>query len=557
MEIYLIALLQQHRMEQRAKRWRPNDPQILSVTDEYLTLSKRVRLALAERGFSFLPEDVQRLIAQVDVPTLMSLAPTNKMFAELASSNHIWQYFFERDFPEDYGYRNGQIPFYVTDANDISIRGVDYNRDSAIVIPQAWKREYLRTRLYYNQSWKVWEPYLPLLPEEDLDFTKKYNAIMDHVIEAEEEVYWPHGQDALPVFFPSFRAIIARKFIKWFDQNTIAGPAIAQAGHKFPPLPRLTPMGYKEKFGEKAMKTWLSYFITGASVGSLYLRTVDENSQSIETVKMASSVGLFEGFTVRALERNINDARDEIVRWRQKFGNNLFNASRREAFEQWLRRQARFRYTAPLFLPFLTATEEEKETEIKRALQWWDFLAHVSNNRTLFCYMYLASNALLQTPNIPSFHIWSVANPEFFELYLMPHNDRTMRARDAIAALTVWRNVEMNTTPWKRFAEAGEVRNAIRRFIIVSIPDIVSLNPERREQHIDHLIKAFPSFLQNLYHYNTLYRNVFHKIILAKNLVCAVCEENAWAICGNCFTASYCCKEHQALDWKEHKLKCF
>jgi pre-rRNA-processing protein TSR4 len=37
---------------------------------------------------------------------------------------------------------------------------------------------------------------------------------------------------------------------------------------------------------------------------------------------------------------------------------------------------------------------------------------------------------------------------------------------------------------------------------------------------------------------------------------CAVCSFKASSTCGSCSKAFYCCKKHQSLDWKLHKLEC-
>lgn len=38
---------------------------------------------------------------------------------------------------------------------------------------------------------------------------------------------------------------------------------------------------------------------------------------------------------------------------------------------------------------------------------------------------------------------------------------------------------------------------------------------------------------------------------------CAVCNKNSTQRCSNCRKVSYCCKDHQKADWKNHKPDCF
>lgn len=37
---------------------------------------------------------------------------------------------------------------------------------------------------------------------------------------------------------------------------------------------------------------------------------------------------------------------------------------------------------------------------------------------------------------------------------------------------------------------------------------------------------------------------------------CAVCGDEGLKLCTGCYEIRYCSKEHQKLDWKEHKLQC-
>lgn len=59
------------------------------------------------------PPDIQKMIAYSTAGTLMKLARVNKFFYALASDDHVWKRMFARDYPEDFAFCRGELPFFI------------------------------------------------------------------------------------------------------------------------------------------------------------------------------------------------------------------------------------------------------------------------------------------------------------------------------------------------------------------------------------------------------------------------------------------------------------
>jgi len=107
-------------------------------------------LALASASktgdFGIITKDVIKMIAAGDVYVLLSLAQTNTTFAQLMRSEDVWRALFSKDFPEDYLFCGGELPFYiVTNGHPLEKYVTIDPLDKC-----AWKRFYLWTRELYG-----------------------------------------------------------------------------------------------------------------------------------------------------------------------------------------------------------------------------------------------------------------------------------------------------------------------------------------------------------------------------------------------------------------------
>lgn len=123
---------------------------------EFLNLSKAEQDQFGFQKFSNLPIDVQKLIASMNVGVLMNMAQISRMFAMLARQDWLWKRCFERDYPKEYAFCRGELPFYVVNKS----HPFWYN---GFVKPEdepAWKRFYLHVanqyRKYVGNFVKVW-----------------------------------------------------------------------------------------------------------------------------------------------------------------------------------------------------------------------------------------------------------------------------------------------------------------------------------------------------------------------------------------------------------------
>lgn len=98
------------------------------------------------KRFYGIPEDLLRIIAKMTPGTLMKLARTmDPFFISLAREDRVWQEMFRRDFPKDYEFCRGVLPFYVLEPTHPF-----YTPDSVSKSASSpWKRYYLRTAKEY------------------------------------------------------------------------------------------------------------------------------------------------------------------------------------------------------------------------------------------------------------------------------------------------------------------------------------------------------------------------------------------------------------------------
>jgi hypothetical protein len=110
-----------------------------------------------------LPKDLQALIAKMDAGGLLSLAQANRMFADIARNDQVWKDLFQRDFPHDWKYCQGELPFFViTEDHPLWQPGFINENDKS-----GWKRFYLHTRELYGY-------FIPVPYDSSLSFNDRY-----------------------------------------------------------------------------------------------------------------------------------------------------------------------------------------------------------------------------------------------------------------------------------------------------------------------------------------------------------------------------------------------
>lgn len=112
----------------------------------YMNLSEEERRRLGARGFAHLPQDIQKLIASMNVGVLMNMARASRLFADLARQDWLWKRCFERDYPKEFVFCKGELPFFVLDKTHPYWREGDLKPENE----PAWKRFYLNVANEYR-----------------------------------------------------------------------------------------------------------------------------------------------------------------------------------------------------------------------------------------------------------------------------------------------------------------------------------------------------------------------------------------------------------------------
>jgi hypothetical protein len=120
----------------------------LSLTERRLFIERAFATDIVFKPFYGIPQDLIRIIATMTPGTLMKLALTmNRFFIELSRDDNVWQRLYRRDFPHDYAFCRGVLPFFVLEpTHPFYMPGSVSEFD-----PSPWKRYYLHTAYnYYN-----------------------------------------------------------------------------------------------------------------------------------------------------------------------------------------------------------------------------------------------------------------------------------------------------------------------------------------------------------------------------------------------------------------------
>lgn len=132
--------------------------------------------------FPILDKNLQRLIAQkTSVDDFLNFAQTNRMFAALAREEQTWKVFYQRDFPGEYAYLGGELPWFV-----ITTRSHMYVPGMRLEGP-GWFRWYMHCRHWVKQitdgddfkdayATSIFQP-LNSTPLNELNFSQRLQAI--------------------------------------------------------------------------------------------------------------------------------------------------------------------------------------------------------------------------------------------------------------------------------------------------------------------------------------------------------------------------------------------
>lgn len=126
------------------------EPRMAATLQEYNAMARAEQQAWIEQGsLDNFPEHIQELIAVSTVGTLLTMAPVSPFFRDLARNDHVWKRCFARDFPDDYNYFRGELPFFVITPDHPLYPGPTFidERDES-----PWRRLYLHTNLLYRDA---------------------------------------------------------------------------------------------------------------------------------------------------------------------------------------------------------------------------------------------------------------------------------------------------------------------------------------------------------------------------------------------------------------------
>lgn len=94
------------------------------------------------------PREIRKMIVYMNAGTLMSMARAHRLWRDLARNENVWRAMYERDFPHDWAFCGGELPFFVLEPTHPLW-------DTRMVAPEdatAWKRFYLQTASRYHRA---------------------------------------------------------------------------------------------------------------------------------------------------------------------------------------------------------------------------------------------------------------------------------------------------------------------------------------------------------------------------------------------------------------------
>lgn len=127
------------------------DPALQNAITQYEGMSPEQRRVLSVGNFDVFNYDLKKLLASVDAGVLMNLAQTARLFADIARQESVWRNMFARDYPRDWEFCRGELPFFVVN-NGHPLQDV-LNADNIETAHKqpGWKRYYLYTANEYRR----------------------------------------------------------------------------------------------------------------------------------------------------------------------------------------------------------------------------------------------------------------------------------------------------------------------------------------------------------------------------------------------------------------------
>lgn len=136
-----------------------------------LAADPRLKVIPEFAHFSELPREVQRLVSMATPNVLLNLAQTSRFFARLVKLESTWRDMFKRDFPMDWVFCRGELPFWI--------------RESFVRLHEGgvgWRHWYLHVRQLYVDFAKSFYSRMRAIPleglEPDIDFASATFAEM-------------------------------------------------------------------------------------------------------------------------------------------------------------------------------------------------------------------------------------------------------------------------------------------------------------------------------------------------------------------------------------------
>lgn len=134
-----------------------DDDKDFDENSEEVKRRKRVFEIYSTKGdLQVIFNDLIKLIVTNDVFVLLRLGQTNKFFRDFMRMDEVWQTIFKKDFPVDYAFCNGQLPFYVvTEKNHPFYPHMGSSLQINPLDQSGWKRFYFHTRRNYHDSFQA------------------------------------------------------------------------------------------------------------------------------------------------------------------------------------------------------------------------------------------------------------------------------------------------------------------------------------------------------------------------------------------------------------------
>jgi hypothetical protein len=150
--------------------------------------------------FNDLPLEIQEIVVSVTVGTLMTMGRISRRFAVIARNDHVWRRCFTRDFPAEFIYCNGQLPFFIVTGPKHPLYREDRDIYQDDLSP--WKRFYL----YMNRCYVV----------RAREFITTYSIY-----------FWKLGVDPINIArAPEFPKMTSKELYRWCRRYIFGKPLV-------------------------------------------------------------------------------------------------------------------------------------------------------------------------------------------------------------------------------------------------------------------------------------------------------------------------------------------